>query len=514
MLPDALDRERRLAIVARLGARGRYSSQCLSPISDYAEKMSMQAEALDFTVARLGQPRIPSPVGLAGADSRGPVRYVSDSQRVAYNIQVDFDEPDAISGHGMAQLGWLERAGPREHIYFDPSKVHAGIVTCGGLCPGLNNVIRSIVMTLWYHYGVRRISGIRYGYHGLLPDLSVPVKDLIPDEVSHIHRAGGTILGSSRGGGGRVDELVDSMERLNLSMLFAIGGDGTQKGALAIANEIERRGTKMVVVGVPKTIDNDLAYVERSFGFETAVSQAGQAVDSANTEAKGAIHGIGLVKVMGRESGFIAAHAALASNDVNVVLVPEVPFDLDGERGLLAHLEHRLITRGHAVVLVAEGAGQHLVNGEGSDASGNPKFGDIGTFLRDRISDYFNGRKIESTVKYIDPSYIIRASPANPADAIYCARLGSNAVHAAMVGRTGCLVGRVNNRLVHVPIELATQERNRVNSSGPLWRDVLEATGQPRTLVNASGPAAHGGKPSGAGCAPAAGSLALTSVPR
>lgn len=445
----------------------------------------MHAETLDFSVPRLGTPRILSPVGLSGADSCGPVRYVSDSQRVAYDIQIDIDEPEALGGQRMAQLGWLERAGPREHIYFDPSKVHAGIVTCGGLCPGLNNVIRSIVMTLWYHYGVRRISGIRYGYRGLLPELSVPVMQLVPDEVSRIHRAGGTILGSSRGGGDRIEELVDSMERLNLSMLFAIGGDGTQKGALAIAQEIERRGKKMAVVGIPKTIDNDLAYVERSFGFETAVSRAGQAVDSANTEARGAINGIGLVKVMGRESGFIAAHAALASNDVNVVLVPEVPFDLEGERGLLAHLEHRLVTRGHAVVLVAEGAGQHLVNGRGSDASGNRRFGDIGTHLRDKIVEYFAQRKMESTVKYIDPSYIIRAFPANPSDAIYCARLGSNAVHAAMVGRTGCLVGHVNNRLVHVPIELATHERNRVNSSGPLWRDVLEATGQPRALVNA-----------------------------
>jgi 6-phosphofructokinase 1 len=267
---------------------------------------------------------------------------------------------------------------------------------------------------------------------------------------------------------------------LNLSMLFCVGGDGTQRGAQRIAEEIGRRKNRMAVVGIPKTIDNDLSFVERSFGFETAVSRAVESVQAAHVEARDAIDGICIVKVMGRESGFIAAHTALATNDVNFVLVPEVPFELDGENGLLAHLEARMRTRHHAVIVVAEGAGQEMVSGKGQDASGNKKLGDIGGLLKERIAKHFAEKSFEITLRYIDPSYMIRAAPANPTDAIYCARLGANAVHAAMSGRTSCLVGVVNNRLVHVPIELATQHRNRVSAESPLWRDVLETTGQPQ----------------------------------
>jgi 6-phosphofructokinase 1 len=405
----------------------------------------------------------------------GVADFVRDDHRVTYGIEVTLDE----AGQTVQERGLLEKAGPRELIYFDPSKVHAAIVTCGGLCPGLNNVIRSTVMTLWYRYGVRRISGIRYGYRGFLPEQQMPVKELSPNAVSDVHRFGGTMLGSSRGGGDRTETIVDAMEQMNVTMLFAVGGDGTQRGALRIAEEIGRRKNRVAVVGIPKTIDNDLSFVERSFGFETAVSRAVESVQAAHVEARDAIDGICIVKVMGRESGFIAAHTALATNDVNFVLVPEVPFDLDGENGLLAHLEARMRTRHHAVLVVAEGAGQELVTGVGQDASGNRKLGDIGGLLKERIAKHFADKRYEITLRYIDPSYMIRAAPANPTDAIYCARLGANAVHAAMSGRTSCLVGLVNHRLVHVPIELACQHRNRVSPESPLWRDVLETTGQP-----------------------------------
>jgi 6-phosphofructokinase 1 len=430
----------------------------------------------DFSIRRLGQPRLQSPISLSTTENDGSADYVRDEQRVAYGIELTESE----AGETIGSRGLLEKAGPRERIYFDPSKVHAGIVTCGGLCPGLNNVIRSTVMTLWYRYGVRRISGIRYGYRGLLPDMALPVKELNPEVVSDIHRFGGTVLGSSRGGGERTEDMVDTMEQMNLTMLFTIGGDGTQRGALRLAEEIERRNNRMVVVGIPKTIDNDLSFVERSFGFETAVSRALESVQSAHAEARGAVDGICIVKLMGRESGFITAHTALASNDVNFVLIPEVPFDLEGPEGLLANLERRMDNRHHAVLLVAEGAGQGLVEASGHDASGNKKLGDIGVYLRDRITQYFAEKHKEISLKYIDPSYIIRAAPANPTDAIYCARLGANAVHAAMSGRTACLVGLVNHRLVHVPITLATGHRNRVSPESPLWRDVLESTGQSR----------------------------------
>ncbi len=434
----------------------------------------------NFSIRRLGDPSVESPLRLSKRLGDLLANYVTDEQRVAYDIELVVGE----SGTKAGEMGLLEKAGPRERIYFDPKLVHAGIVTCGGLCPGLNNVIRSVVMTLWHLYGVRRISGIRYGYSGMFSQVAEPPMDLSPDAVSEIHRSGGTILGSGRGGGDKIPAFVDEMVRMGLTMLFAIGGDGTQRGALAIADEIARRGLKMAVVGIPKTIDNDLSFVERSFGFDTAVSEAVHAVEGAHTEARGAINGVGIVKVMGRESGFIAVDTALATNDVNYVLIPEVPFDLEGERGFITHLERRLEKRHHAVVLVAEGAGQNLVGVEGKDASGNQKLGDIGLCLKERIAQYFKAKGREVNLKYIDPSYIIRSSPANPADAIYCARLGSNAVHAAMAGRTACLVGLVNSRLVHVPIGLATERRNHVDPESSLWRDLVESTGQPPLMVN------------------------------
>ncbi|MBD3393304.1 MAG: ATP-dependent 6-phosphofructokinase [Chitinivibrionales bacterium] len=435
----------------------------------------------DFTIANLGRRGIASPIKLSKVMDDFVANYVNDDERVIYDIE--------LSGQPVARTyesrDLLEKAGPREQIYFDPAKARAAIVTCGGLCPGLNDVIRSIVMCLWYKYGVRNISGIRFGYRGLVPEYGIPTMELNPGAVEQIHRDGGTILGSSRGAGNRTREIVDSLERMNLSMLFAIGGDGTQKGALAIADEAEQRGYKLAVIGIPKTIDNDLSFVQKSFGLETAVSVAVDAVSAAHTEAHDAINGIGIVQVMGRESGFIAAHTTLANSDVNFVLVPEVPFDLEGENGLLSHLEHRLARRNHAVILVAEGAGQDLMASSGmTDLSGNKKLADVGLFLKEKVAAHFREKGTEINLKYIDPSYIIRSAPANPNDSLYCLRLGTNAAHAAMAGKTKMLIGRINYHFVHVPIELAVSRRNRVNPESSLWRDVMDATGQPPLMKN------------------------------
>jgi 6-phosphofructokinase 1 len=363
--------------------------------------------------------------------------------------------------------------------------MRAAIVTCGGLCPGLNDVIRAIVMGLWHNYGVRTIYGIRYGYRGLLPDLQVKPIELTPEKVLHIHRQGGTMLGSSRGGGTRTAEMVEMLARMNVNVLFTIGGDGTQHGADLIALEAMRRGMKLSVVGVPKTIDNDFSFVERSFGFETAVEWAVDAVSSAHVEAQGAVDGIGLVKVMGRESGFIAVHTALAMNDVNFLLIPEVPFDLDGPQGFLACLERRLDSRGHAVILAAEGAGQELMGETGStDQSGNLKLSDIGLFLKQKIVEYFKRKGRDVGLRYIDPSYMIRSAPATANDSLYCLRLGVNAVHAAMSGRTRMIIGMLHNQMVHIPMSLAVSKRNKIDPESALWRDALDATGQPPLMKN------------------------------
>lgn len=440
---------------------------------------------VSFDIQKLGEAKVPSPLRLRTASTTGepslqPVNYVHDQERVLYDIETDGADQTVKT----TDLGELEKAGPREKLFFAPGRVHAAIVTCGGLCPGLNDVIRSIVMTLWKQYGVRRISGIRYGYRGLLPDSRWEPMALEPSVVARIHRQGGTILGGARGGGQHTSAIVDTLQHLGVDMLFTIGGDGTQKGASKIAEEITARGLPIAIVGVPKTIDNDLSFVEKSFGFETAVTEGLRAVEGAHTEAEDAVNGVGLVKLMGRESGFIAAHAALASNDADFVLVPEVPFDLDGENGLLAHLGRRLERSGHALIVAAEGAGQKYVEEGGEDSYGNKKLGDIGVFLRKRIAAHFDAQGIEISMKYIDPSYMIRSMPACASDSIYCARLGANAVHAAMTGRTACLVGRVNNRLVHVPIGAASGRRNRVDPEGALWRDVVNDTGQPLVMTN------------------------------
>jgi 6-phosphofructokinase 1 len=437
-------------------------------------------ETVEFLIEELGKRSIKSPIAMSTVQGDLMANYVTDQQFVRLSTQVKLGSQPPVNRAHV-----LECAGPREMIYFMPAHVHAGIVSCGGLCPGVNDVIRAIVRCLWYRYGVRRISGIRYGYKGFLPEYQYGIKALDPDSVDDIHKLGGTYLGSARGGGKEVSKIVDAMEQLNLNMLFTIGGDGTQHGTLDIAEETDKRKLKIALVGIPKTVDNDFAIIDRSFGFNTAVDKAVEVVAAAHMEASSAINGIGLVKVMGRESGFIAAHTALASHEVNFVLIPEVPFNLEGYNGFLRHLEERLTKRKHAVIIVAEGAMQdQLLTEKKTDAGGNLKLADVGTYLRDRISKYFEEKKIEINLKYIDPSYIIRSAPANPGDSIYCERLGNAAVHAAMAGKTRLIIGLVNNEFVHLPIQAVISHRNHVEPEGNLWRDTLDATHQPALMVN------------------------------
>ena len=435
----------------------------------------------DFSINSLGKRSVPSPITLSTTFGDSLANYVKDDEFILCDIEARPKDPRKT--YRKEEL--LERAGPREKLYFNPGHTHAAIVTCGGLCPGLNDVIRAIVRCLWHRYGVTRITGIRNGYRGFLPDFNIPTLELDPIIVDDIHNKGGTILGSSRGHGERTADIADAIERMNINMLFTIGGDGTQKASLDISSELTKRGLKIAVVGVPKTIDNDLSYIQRSFGFETAVAKAVEAVAAAHVEASSALHGIGLVKVMGRESGFIAAHTTLANNDVNFTLIPEIPFDLAGENGLLSSLEKRLDTRGHAVILVAEGAGQTLLKeNQDTDASGNRVLSDIGLFLKSAIDSHFKKKGYSASLKYIDPSYMIRSTAAHPGDSIYCARLGAHAAHAAMAGKTDVLISLVNNAFVHLPIRSAVAKRNQVQPEGPLWRDVLEVTRQPITMTN------------------------------
>jgi 6-phosphofructokinase 1 len=410
-----------------------------------------------FTVRTLGPQVIPSPLDLG---------HVADDDRVLVDVELH-------AGQRASMARAFEKAGPRETLFFDPAACRVGILTAGGLCPGTNNVIRTIVLELFHKYGVRSVLGFRFGFAGLDPASGVEPISLSLDDVRHIHGRGGTILGTSRGKHD-VGTMVETLDARGVDALFVIGGDGSMRGAHAIAEEALARGRKLAVVALPKTIDNDVAWVDKTFGFDTAVAVARNAVDAAHTEALSIRNGVGLVKLMGREAGFIAAHAALASHDVDACLVPEVPFS---RTRLLAWLEKRLAARGHAVVVVAEGCAKHFADLERApkDASGNLDFGsddlDVGAILSRDCARF--------GLKYIDPSYMIRGVPAAPVDAILCDDLARNAVHAAMAGKTDVLVGRWHRSFTHVPLPLVLEGKKRIDPRGDLWRAVLETTGQP-----------------------------------
>ena len=435
--------------------------------------MDAQLKPQDFLVPTLGPATVPSPLGLSSIEGDGLGDFVPDEARVLYQIEAQPGRPH------RGDLT-MEKAGPREKIFFEPGQCKAAIVTCGGLCPGLNNVIRSIFLQLHHRYGVPTVLGIRYGYQGLNPAKGPPPLFLMPDYVERIHNQGGTVLRSSRG----PEEpavIVDYLQSKGINLLFCIGGDGTQRGTHDIALEARRRRAAIAVVGIPKTIDNDLPFVWRSFGYGTALEKAREAINCAHTEARGAPNGIGLVQLMGRNAGFIAAGAALASQEANFVLIPEVCFPLEGPGGFLDALQKRIEARRHAVVVVAEGAGQHLFACESGecDASGNRRLQDIGVFLRDRISQYFKTAGTAINMKYIDPSYIIRSVPANSDDALLCDAMARHAVHAAMAGKTDVLIGLEHGQFLHIPICTAVARKKHLSPASEFWLRVIESTGQP-----------------------------------
>ena len=416
-----------------------------------------------MNVTTLGECRVRSP--LSG--------FVSDEERIPEFIR---RRPGQPFDEGVL----FELAGPRERLFFDPTKARAGIVTCGGLCPGLNNVIRSLFLQLRYGYGVPEVLGFRMGYRGLDPHRGPEPFVLTHRMVDDIHQHGGTLLGTSRG---PVDIgiAVEYLIRRGVDMLFCIGGDGTQRGAYALYEACRQRGHALSVVGVPKTIDNDVRYVTRTFGYLTALDESRRVIDAAHTEACSVQNGVALVKLMGRHAGFIAAGATVASQDVNFTLIPEVPFALGGPTGFLAALKRRVLERGHAVVVVAEGAGQDLFaeSPEARDASGNVRLRDIGPFLSEGITTFFANERVPVTLRYFDPSYQIRSRPANCEDAVMCDQFARQAVHAALAGKTGLVVGFLHGAFIHVPTDLIVSGVKQVEPDGPLWQAVLATTGQP-----------------------------------
>jgi 6-phosphofructokinase 1 len=424
-------------------------------------------------VTTLGECRVTSPLVIHKESSADIDHFIPDARRIRLDIEVGLDTTpsDDLS---------LEKAGPREKIFFEPADTTAAIVTCGGLSPGLNNVIRSVFFELTDNYGAKRVLGIRNGYLGLNPQAGLAPVQLTSDRVDSIDKLGGTVLGSSRGSQDPA-VMADFLASQHIDILFCLGGDGTQRGAHALHEEIKRRGLSIAVVGIPKTIDNDIPYVRQSFGYATALEKAAEVIRGAHVEARGAINGIGLVKLMGRDAGFIAAGATLISQEVDFTLVPEVAFLLDGENGFLNALEQRMRKSEHAVIVVAEGAGQHLIEADETrrDASGNVLRQDIGQFLKETIKHYFAQRGTKVELKYIDPSYYIRSVPANALDRYLADQMGRHAVHAAMAGKTGMLIGFEHNQLIHVPITAVVAQTKQIDLSGDLWRAVRHVANRP-----------------------------------
>jgi len=436
----------------------------------------------DLTVKVLGDRLSKSPLKPSMDTDDQSFGFMEENDRVLYDASLAHFKYCRETGETPMSF---EKAGPHKHLYFEAAETRVAIVTCGGLCPGLNNVIRSIVNQLYYRYKVKNIIGIKYGFEGFIRKYKHPVIELTPESVENIHLFGGTILGSSRG---KQDTglIVDRLIELRIDILFCLGGDGTMRGAHAIHQEIADRKLKISVAGIPKTIDNDINLIDKSFGFETAFTIANDIIQYAHNEARGAYNGIAIIKLMGRDSGFIAAYAALSMQEVNFVLIPEMSFDLEGPKGFLKVLRSRLEKRHHALVVVAEGAGQHFFDSDTfeKDASGNLKNKDIGLYLKDKITETFRKESFPVTIKYIDPSYIIRSAPANANDSVFCGLLAQNAVHAAMAGKTDFVIGHWNNAFTLMPIPITVSKRKKIDMEGELWWNVLETTGQPASMTS------------------------------
>ncbi|MCL7410823.1 MAG: ATP-dependent 6-phosphofructokinase [Methanosarcinaceae archaeon] len=457
----------------------------MPPLSDIHELHPIEKELLgyDLSVRKLGECLYESNDIYLNNKFENQQFYVPDNEHIL--AVIDKSSVESLLEKGI-DLPAFEKAGPKKKLFFELGKATYAIVTCGGLCPGLNSVISGIVMLNFFRYNNKVGYGIRYGYAGFIKENGHEVIPLTPEFVEFIHSQGGTVLGSSRGPQD-TKKIVDRLVELEVKILYAIGGDGTLRGALDIAGEIEKRGLKIAVIGIPKTIDNDINFIDKSFGMETAFSEACVSIYAAHVEARSAVNGIGIVKVMGRESGFIAVNATLATNDANYCLIPEMEFELEGEKGFLRQLEKRLLERKHAVIVVSEGVGQKYVSDPDNpqyDLSGNVKLLDFGIYLKERIEAHLKTKNIPTTIKYLDPSYSIRSRPPTPNDSIFCLQLSQMAVHAGMSGRTGMLVGIFNGQFTHLPMEIVTAKRKKVDLDSQLWHSVLQMTGQPASFKN------------------------------
>jgi len=417
------------------------------------------------------------------ATTRPHMNFLNPNEKVLGTILMN-DSKAALRSHALD--GGAIRGNACKHIWWEPKKVKAALITAGGLCPGLNSIIQGVTNCLWRDYGVRQIVGITAGYNGLSDPAKHPSMLLTPELVEDIHMRGGSILKAGRGGFNAA-KICETLRAGGYTHLFVIGGDGTQYAGHLLYVEARKQKLPISVVGVPKSIDNDVLFVDRTFGFDSAVEAAAGVIRNGWVEATSCPNAVGIVKLMGRDAGFVAAHAALASNLVDLVLVPEVEVEMED---VLQFVDATLAHKGHMVVVVAEGAGQaHVATGQ-KDASGHTVYGDVGVYLRDTLNKHLKPKG--GRTFYIDPSYIIRSVPPTPNDHIYCARLANNAVHTAMRGYTGVCVGAIHNIIVILKSKLIASGKKQLKIKSSTWQSCVQVCSMPEVLTGMSAPPQKG----------------------
>src|SRR5216683_250430 len=327
-----------------------------------------------------------------------------------------------------------------------------GMLTGGGDCPGLNAVIRAIVRKGCFHYEDEFV-GFLEGWRGLLEDKSMPL-DL--SSVGGILPRGGTILRTSRTNPAKkpdgLDKCIATLEKHNIDALIAIGGDDT----LSVAQKLHEKGVK--VVGVPKTIDNDLAGTDYTFGFDTAVNIATEAIDRVHTTAE-AHNRVMVVEVMGRDAGWIAMYSGIAGG-ADVILIPERPFDVDEVAATIKRRHAR--GKYYSIVVVAEGAkfadGGLATTAAGVDEFGHARLGGIGAMV---------AQEIEKRTGYESRSVVLghtqRGGTPSAFDRVLATRYGLGAIDMVHRGEFGKMAALRGNKIISIPLAEATAKNRTVD---------------------------------------------------
>lgn len=344
-----------------------------------------------------------------------------------------------------------------------------GVLTGGGDCPGLNAALRAVTKSLILQHDAE-VVGIRDGYRGLIER---NVQPLSYQDMSGIMTQGGTILGASnkadpfsyqpRGGADVSAQVVSTYQSLDLNALVAIGGDGT----MSIAHGLAEMG--MNIVGVPKTIDNDLAGTDRTFGFDTAVSIATEAIDRIHTTAQ-SHHRVMIIETMGRYAGWIALHAGVASG-TDVILIPEIEYDIDEVAQVC--IERQQGGQRFTIIAIAEGAksqdGERVVREEVEKTADTVRFGGIGRTLDDQLQ-----RRLDSEVRTTILGHMQRGGTPTAYDRNLATAFGARAAALVAEETFDRMVALQDGAFTEVPLSEVANRTRTVPLNSPLIASALD----------------------------------------